>query len=150
MVSLSTLTSRFTTDVLPSEFAVTVTVPLSLAKFTLLPCVTASTGLPFACKFQPEFNTSRTVAASLCFPVSFTTLLSTTVVGLSMWCSKLSTLPFVIVVSPALNVGAEIVPVAVTFPAVTLLATSTLSTFKSFANPTVIVFVAVSTLVIMF
>ena len=51
-------------------------------------------------------------------------------------------------VSPALIVGAEIVPVAVTLPAVTLVVTFTLSTSKSFANPTVRV--SPSTLVIMF
>ena len=51
-------------------------------------------------------------------------------------------------VSPALIVGAEIVPVAVTLPAVTLVVTFTLLTSKSFANPTVMVLP--STLVIMF
>ena len=86
IVLLSTFTSRFIVDVLPSDFGVIVTVPFSLAKFTVLPCVTASTALLFACKFQPAFNTSRTVAASFFFSSEiFNTLLSTTLfVGFSM------------------------------------------------------------------
>ena len=77
-------TERLIVLVLPSVFGVILTEP-SLAKFTLLPCVTASTASPFACKFQPEFNTSRTVAASFFLSsVIFNTLLSTTVVAFSM------------------------------------------------------------------
>ena len=57
-------TERLIVLVLPLVSGVILTEP-SLAKFTLLPCVTASTALPFACKFQPAFNTSSTVAASL-------------------------------------------------------------------------------------
>ena len=77
-------TERLIVLVLPSVFGVILTEP-SLAKFTLLPCVTASTASPFACKFQPEFNTSRTVAASFFFSSEiFNTLPSTTVVAFSM------------------------------------------------------------------
>ena len=77
-------TERLSVLVLPSVVGLISTVS-SLAKFTVLPCVTASTASLFACKFQPEFNTSRTVAASF-FSSSetFNTLLSTTVVGFSM------------------------------------------------------------------